>query len=246
MSLPGVTRRAILQRVLPSLGYATMKVAQSTSYSPPNRGGALRPERSEPSAVDRSAALKFARTAGNWTHGTPCRSRQKSDIRCNQVEPSLFLRNDISKGVPGSIHGPTKFLLNRCGFAKDDELLFASCGSILALPMIQDHCHTRRGSWDGVTRPGRDLLTYLALISLGASGLAACTGQWPYSPWQFSAPQSQASVSPPPFRPIHKHKPPPTTDTSGEVLARAEPAPHHWRLALTCRWSRAAYACASA
>jgi hypothetical protein len=55
--------------------------------------------------------------------------------------------------------------------------------------------------------------------------LAACTGQWPYAPWQLSAPQSQASVSPPPFRPIHKHKPPPTTDTSGEVLARAEPAP---------------------
>jgi hypothetical protein len=50
--------------------------------------------------------------------------------------------------------------------------------------MIQDHCYTRSGSWDGVTRAGRDLLTYLALISLGASGLAACTGQWPYSPWQ--------------------------------------------------------------
>ena len=71
----------------------------------------------------------------------------------------------------------------------------------------------------------RDLLTYLVLISLGASLLAYCSGQWPYSPWQFSAPQSQASVSPPPSRPIHKHRPPPTTDTSGEVLARAEPAP---------------------
>ena len=55
--------------------------------------------------------------------------------------------------------------------------------------------------------------------------LAACTGQWPYSPWQFSAPQSQASAWPPPSRPIRKHRPPPTTDTSGEVLARAEPAP---------------------
>jgi len=69
------------------------------------------------------------------------------------------------------------------------------------------------------------LLTYLVLIILGVSFLAACTGQWPYSPWQFSAPQSQASVSPPPSRPIHKHRPPPTTDTSGEVLAKAEPAP---------------------
>src|ERR1700730_4502092 len=81
-------------------------------------------------------------------------------------------------------------------------------------------------SWHKLIRTGeRDLLTYLVLISLGASLLAACTGQWPYSPRQFSAPQSQASVSPPPSRPIHKHRPPPTTDTSGEVLARAEPAP---------------------
>ena len=71
----------------------------------------------------------------------------------------------------------------------------------------------------------RASLPYLVLISLGTSLLAACTGQWPYSPWRFSAPQSQASVSPLPSRPIHKHKPPPTTDTSGEVLARTEPAP---------------------
>ena len=97
--------------------------------------------------------------------------------------------------------------------------------------MIGDRTRTRPGSWHKLMRIGRrDLLTYLALISLGASLLAACTGQWPYSPWQFSAPQSQASVSPPPSRPIHKHKPTPTTDTptpdaSGEVLARSESAP---------------------
>src|SRR6516164_4968385 len=85
---------------------------------------------------------------------------------------------------------------------------------------------TRLRSWHKLIRTGeRDLLTYLVLISLGASLLAACTGQWPYSPWQFSAPQSHASVSPPPSRPIHKHRPPPTTDTSGDVLAKAEPAP---------------------
>jgi len=92
--------------------------------------------------------------------------------------------------------------------------------------VIEDRSRTRPRSWRKLIRTGvRDLLTYLVLISLGASLLAACTGQWPYSPWQFSAPQSQASVSPPPSRPIHKHGPPPTTDTSGEVLARAEPAP---------------------
>jgi hypothetical protein len=97
--------------------------------------------------------------------------------------------------------------------------------------MIKDCDRTRPRSCHKLMRTGvRDLLTYLVLISLGASLLAACSGQWPYSPWQFSAPQSQASVSPPPSRPIHKHKPPATIDTpapdaSGEVPARAEPAP---------------------
>jgi hypothetical protein len=68
--------------------------------------------------------------------------------------------------------------------------------SILALSVIQDHSHRRSGSWDGVTRAGRwDLLTCLALISLGASELAACTGQWPFSLSPLSAAQSQASVS---------------------------------------------------
>jgi hypothetical protein len=74
------------------------------------------------------------------------------------------------------------------------------------------------------------LLTSLAFMSLGASLLAACTGQWPYSLWQISATQSQASVSPPPAaRPTRKPKPPPeidvpVADAGGEVLARAEPA----------------------
>jgi hypothetical protein len=96
--------------------------------------------------------------------------------------------------------------------------------------MIKDCDRTRPQSCHKVMRTGkRALLTYLVLISLGASSLSACIGQWPYSPWQFSAPQSQASVSPS-SRPIHKHKPPATTDTpapsaSGEALARAEPAP---------------------
>ena len=80
------------------------------------------------------------------------------------------------------------------------------------------------------TRAGwRALLTSLAFTSLGASLLAACTGPWPYSPWQISATQSQTSVSQLPSRPIRKHKPPPVTDApapdaGGEVLARAEPA----------------------
>ena len=97
--------------------------------------------------------------------------------------------------------------------------------------MIKDCDRTGPRSWHKLISTGeRDLLTYLVLTSLGTSLLAACTGQWPYSPWQFSAPQSQASVSPPPSRPIRKHRPPPTTDTpapdaSGEVLAKAEPAP---------------------
>jgi len=108
---------------------------------------------------------------------------------------------------------------------------FAWCPSILAFAVIWDRDRTRFGASHEVTRFWRRaLLTYSALISLGASLLAACSGQWPYLPWQFSAPQSQASVSPPPSRPMHKHKPPATTDTSapdasGEVLARAEPAP---------------------
>src|SRR5262249_5786890 len=56
----------------------------------------------------------------------------------------------------------------------------------------------------------------------------ACTGQWPYSPWQFSAARPVASVSPPPSRSIRKHKPPSATDASapdagGEVAARTEP-----------------------
>lgn len=75
----------------------------------------------------------------------------------------------------------------------------------------------------------RALLTSLAFMSLGASMLAACTSQWPYSPWQISATQSQAPVSQLPSRPIRKHKPPPATgapapDAGGEVLAQADPA----------------------
>ena len=87
----------------------------------------------------------------------------------------------------------------------------------------------RPGSWRRSTEAWqRDLLIYPALISLAAGLLAACTGQWPYSPWQFSAARSLASVSPPPSRPIRKHKPPSATDTpapdaGGEVAARAEP-----------------------
>ena len=74
----------------------------------------------------------------------------------------------------------------------------------------------------------RDLLIYPALISLGASLLAACTGQWPYLPSQASAAWPLASL-PPPSRPIRKHKPPPATDALAtdagvEALAKAEPA----------------------
>jgi hypothetical protein len=74
----------------------------------------------------------------------------------------------------------------------------------------------------------RDLLIYPALISLGVSLLAACTGQWPYLPSQASAAWPLASL-PPPSRPIRKHKPPPATDALAsdagvEVLAKAEPA----------------------
>src|SRR5208282_6052296 len=98
--------------------------------------------------------------------------------------------------------------------------------------MIQDHCRTRPGSWHRVTRAGRrDLLIYSALISLGANVLAACTGQWPYSPPQTSAVRLLASVSPSPSpRPARKPTPSqvtdaPVPDAGGEVLARTEPAP---------------------
>ena len=97
--------------------------------------------------------------------------------------------------------------------------------------MIQAYGRARPGSsWQWRTSAGRrDLLIYPALIGLAASVLAACTDWWPYSPWQFSAARPLAPVSPPPPRPIRKHKPPPATDTpapdaGGEVLARAEPA----------------------
>ena len=84
------------------------------------------------------------------------------------------------------------------------------------------------GSWYRLPKARwRDLLIYLALISLGASLLAACTGQWPYSPSQVLAARPLASA-PPPSRPIRKHKPPPATDALApdagvEVLAKAEP-----------------------
>ena len=80
------------------------------------------------------------------------------------------------------------------------------------------------------TRAGwRALLAYFAFASLGASLPAACTGQWPYSPWSVSAAQSQASVSQLPSRPKRKHKPPsatdaPAPDAGNEVLATAAPA----------------------
>jgi len=94
--------------------------------------------------------------------------------------------------------------------------------------MIKDRGRIRPGSWHDLMTAGRwDLPTYLALISLGESLLAACTGQWPYPPPQTSAMRPLASVSP---RPTHKPKPPlatdaPVTDAGGQMLARAEPAP---------------------
>jgi hypothetical protein len=98
--------------------------------------------------------------------------------------------------------------------------------------MIQDHCRTRPGSRHRVTRAGRrDLLIYPALITLGANVLAACTGQWPYSPPPPSAVRSLASVLPSASaRPARKPKPPqatdvPVPDAGGEMLARTEPAP---------------------
>ena len=72
------------------------------------------------------------------------------------------------------------------------------------------------------------MFIYPAFISLGVSVLAACTGQWPYSP---SAVRPLAWVSPPPSaRPTRKPKPllatdVPVPDAGGEVLARTEPAP---------------------
>jgi hypothetical protein len=73
----------------------------------------------------------------------------------------------------------------------------------------------------------RDLLIYPASIGLAANLLAACTGQWPYLPSQASA--ARPLASPPPSRPIRKHKPPPATDalapdTGVEVSAKVKPA----------------------
>jgi len=75
--------------------------------------------------------------------------------------------------------------------------------------MIEDRRLTGPRSLHKAMRTGkRDLLPYVALLSLGASGLAACTGQWLYSPWGFWAPQSQASVSPPcPLRRVRARGP---------------------------------------
>src|SRR6516162_2206295 len=96
--------------------------------------------------------------------------------------------------------------------------------------MTRGHCRARPRLWHRLTRTRRrDLLIHSTLISLGASVLAACTGQWPYLPWQSSAARPLASVSPQP-RATRKPKPPlatdaPVADAGGEVLARAEPAP---------------------
>jgi hypothetical protein len=59
------------------------------------------------------------------------------------------------------------------------------------------------------------LLIYPAFISLGANVLAACTGQWSYSPPKTSGMRPLAWASPTPFaRPARKPKPPPATDSS--------------------------------
>jgi hypothetical protein len=85
-----------------------------------------------------------------------------------------------------------------------------------------------------MTRAGRrHLVIYSALISLEASGLAACAGPWPYSPPQTSTVRQLASVSPPlsaQRRQIRKANTPPATgipapEVGGEVLAMTEPAP---------------------
>jgi hypothetical protein len=84
------------------------------------------------------------------------------------------------------------------------------------------------GSVAQVTRRERwDLLIYPALISLGASVLAACTDQRPYSPPQTSAVRPLAWSS---ARPTRKPRPPLATDVpapaaGGETLAMTEPAP---------------------
>jgi hypothetical protein len=100
---------------------------------------------------------------------------------------------------------------------------------VLAAPRDAKLFNERPGSWYRSPKARqRDLLIYPALISLGASLLAACTGEWPYSPSLASATRPLASV-PPPSRPIRKHRPPPATDALApdagvEVLAKAEPA----------------------
>src|SRR5215468_7180673 len=100
----------------------------------------------------------------------------------------------------------------------------------LADPRDVKSFNKRPGSWRRSPEARqRGLLIYSGLIGLAASLLAACAGQWPYSPWQFSAAPPVASVSPPPSRPIRKHKPPsaidtPAPDAGGEVVTRAEPA----------------------
>src|SRR5262245_49637611 len=100
---------------------------------------------------------------------------------------------------------------------------------VLAGPRDAKSFNKRPGSWRGSPEARqRDLVIYPVLISLAASLLAACTGQWPYSPWQASGARSLASVSPPPSRPTRKHKPSttdtPALDAGGEVAGWAEPA----------------------
>src|SRR6516164_5470104 len=65
-------------------------------------------------------------------------------------------------------------------FCEDgDKLQCRRCPVILALSVIQDHGQAT-GSRHKPSRAGWwASLTYLVLISLGASLLAACTGQWP-------------------------------------------------------------------
>ena len=59
------------------------------------------------------------------------------------------------------------------------------------------------------------MLIYPALISLGANVVAACTGQWSYSPPKTSGMRPLAWASATPFaRPARKPKPPPAADSS--------------------------------
>ena len=101
---------------------------------------------------------------------------------------------------------------------------------VLAGPRDAKSFNKRPGSWRRSPEARqRDLVICPVLISLAASLLAACTGQWPYSPWQASGSRSLASVSPPPSRPTRKHKPPSATDTpaldaGGEAATWAQPA----------------------